>query len=293
VTAVLTVVRPGPLSLVEDLGRPGFANLGVGRSGAADRGALRLANRLTGNAEFSAGIEVTLGGLELTTSKPVLLALTGAPAHPAEPLGAAMNHSFTLLPGDRLRLTTPRTGLRTYLAVRGGLDVTAVLGSRSTDVLAHLGPDRLEAGTELPVGPATGDVPPVDIAPVTAPGDGIVTLDFLPGPRDDWFDPAALVSLVRDSRTVSGDLDRVGIRLEGEPLARAVRTELASEGMVRGAVQVPANGQPIIFAADHPTTGGYPVIGVLTEAASDLAAQLRPGQKVFFRVFRGQNQSHI
>jgi allophanate hydrolase subunit 2 len=102
-----------------------------------------------------------------------------------------------------------------------------------------------------------------------------------------------LVSLVRDSRTVSGDLDRVGIRLEGEPLARAVRTELASEGMVRGAVQVPANGQPIIFAADHPTTGGYPVIGVLTEAASDLAAQLRPGQKVFFRVFRGQNQSHI
>jgi len=270
VTAVLTIVRPGPLSLVQDLGRPGFADLGVGRSGAADRGALQLANRLVGNAESAAGIEVTLGGLVLTTSEPVLLALTGAPAHPAEPLGAAMNQSFTLLPGERLLLGTPRTGLRTYLAVRGGLDVPPVLGSRATDVLAHLGPDRLEAGVELPVGPATGDVPPVDVAPVAASGEGPITLDFLSGPRDDWFGPAALPSL-----------------------ERVVRTELPSEGIVRGAVQVPADGQPIIFSADHPTTGGYPVIGVLTEAASDLAAQLRPGQKVRFSAFRRQGRSHM
>jgi biotin-dependent carboxylase-like uncharacterized protein len=293
VTAVLTIVRPGPLSLVQDLGRPGFADLGVGRSGAADRGALQLANRLVGNAESAAGIEVTLGGLVLTTSEPVLLALTGAPAHPAEPLGAAMNQSFTLLPGERLLLGTPRTGLRTYLAVRGGLDVPPVLGSRATDVLAHLGPDRLEAGVELPVGPATGDVPPVDVAPVAASGEGPITLDFLSGPRDDWFGPAALPSLERDLRTVSADLDRVGIRLRGQPLERVVRTELPSEGIVRGAVQVPADGQPIIFSADHPTTGGYPVIGVLTEAASDLAAQLRPGQKVRFSAFRRQGRSHM
>lgn len=282
-SAVLTIVWPGPLSLVEDLGRPGFADLGVGRSGAADRGALQLANRLVGNRESAAGIEVTLGGIVLTTSEPVLLALTGAPAHPAQPLGAAMNQSFTLLPGHRLRLATPRSGLRTYLSVRGGLEVPSVLGSRSTDILAHLGPDRLEVGTELPVGPPTGDVPPVDVAPVAFPGAGTVALDFWPGPRDDWFTEAASASLEHDVRTVSADLDRVGIRLEGEPLERVVRTELPSEGMVRGAVQVPANGQPIIFAADHPSTGGYPVIGVLTETASDVAAQLRPGQKVFFR----------
>lgn len=292
-SAVLTVVRTGPLSLVEDLGRPGFGALGVGRSGAADRGALRLANRLVGNAESAACIEVTLGGLVLTTSELVLLALTGAPAHPAEPLGAAMNQFFTLRPGARLRLTTPRTGLRSYLAVRGGVDVAPVLGSRSTDVLAHLGPDRLAAGTELPVGPASGDVPPVDVAPVATPGYETVTLDFLPGPRQDWFDPAALASLERDVRTVSTDLDRVGIRLQGDPLERIVADELPSEGMVRGAVQVPPNGQPIVFGADHPSTGGYPVIGVLTEAASDLAAQLRPGQTVRFTAFRHRGTSHM
>ncbi len=293
-SAVLTIVRPGPLSLVEDLGRPGFADLGVGRSGAADRGALALANRLVGNADSAAGIEVTLGGLVLTTSEPVLLSITGAPAHPAEPTGVAMNQSFTLMPGERLRLTTPRTGLRTYLAVRGGLDVPQVLGSRSTDVLARLGPERLHDGARLEVGPRpAGDVPPVDVAPVAALSEGIVVLDCWPGPRDDWFEPAAMASMEHDVRTVSTDLDRVGIRLQGDPLERVVRTELPSEGMVRGGVQVPANGQPIIFAADHPSTGGYPVIAVLTEAASDLAAQLRPGQKVCFRVFLSQGPSHI
>jgi biotin-dependent carboxylase-like uncharacterized protein len=292
-SAVLTVVRPGPLSLVQDLGRPGFADLGVGRSGAADRAALRLANRLVGNAESAAGIEVTLGGLVLTTSEPVLLALTGAAAQPAEPLGAALNQSFSLLVGQHLRLGTPRTGLRTYLAVRGGIDVPQVLGSRSTDILARLGPDRLDAGAELPVGAPTGDVPPVDVAPVAVPGGGTVVLDLLPGPRDDWFAPTALASLEHSVRTVSADLDRVGIRLDGEVLERVVGTELPSEGMVRGALQVPANGQPIIFCADHPTTGGYPVIGVLTEAASDVAAQLRPGQKVIFRAIRRPGRSHM
>ncbi len=292
-SAVLTIVRAGPLSLVEDLGRPGFADLGVGRSGAADRGALRLANRLVGNAESAAGIEVTLGGLVLTTSEPVLLALAGAPAQPVEPLGAAMNQSFSLLPGQRLRLGVPRSGLRTYLAVRGGLDVPPVLGSRSTDVLAHFGPDRLDTGAELPVGTPSGDVPPVDVAPVAAPGQGTVILDLLPGPRDDWFAAGALPSLQLDVRTVSADIDRIGIRLTGAPLDRVVHAELPSEGMVRGAVQVPADGQPIIFCADHPTTGGYPVIGVLTEAASDLGAQLRPGEKVLFRAFRGRGQSHM
>ena len=292
-SAVLTIVRPGVLSLLEDLGRPGFADLGVGRSGAADRGALRLANRLVGNAESAAGIEVTLGGLVLTTSEPVLLALTGAPANPTEPTGAAMNQSFTLRPGERLRLGTPRTGLRTYLAVRGGVDVPPVLGSRSTDVLAHLGPDRVEAGGRTAGRATCGRRPPGRRRARRRTWEGTITLDFLPGPRDDWFSPAALPSLERDVRTVSADLDRVGIRLAGEPLERVVRTELPSEGMVRGAIQVPADGQPIIFSADHPTTGGYPVIGVLTEAASDLAAQLRPGQKVRFSAFRRQGRSHM
>jgi biotin-dependent carboxylase-like uncharacterized protein len=293
VSPVLTVVRPGPLSLVEDLGRPGFADLGVGRSGAADRGALRLANRLVGNAESAAGIEVTLGGLVLTSSEPVLLAVCGAHAHPVEPLGAAVNQAFTLRPGQRLRLASPRTGLRSYLAVRGGVDVAPVLGSRSTDLLSGLGPGRLDVGAELPVGRAAGDVPAVDVAPVATPGAGLIVLDYLPGPRDDWFTASARRSLHDSPRSVSADLDRVGIRLAGDPLERLVRTELPSEGMVRGAVQVPADGQPIIFAADHPSTGGYPVIGVLTEAASDLAAQLRPGQDVLFRAFRARGTSHM
>lgn len=273
----LEVVRPGFTTTVQDRGRPGHAALGVGRSGAADRGSFELANRLVGNPPDAAALEVTLGGLVLRASALTTVAVTGAPC-PVSPGG--QNAPITLWPGDELVLGTASAGLRCYVAVRGGIDVAPVLGSRSTDTLGKLGPPPLAAGMLLPVGPAPRTFPVVDLAPRASLPEAPV-LRVTPGPRRDWFtSPDELLSTVY---TVSPDSDRVGIRLTGPPLSRARHDELPSEACVPGSLQVPPSGRPILFHADHPTTGGYPVIAVVEEADLDVAAQLRPGQTVRFR----------
>ena len=268
----LEVVRPGPLTTVQDAGRHGQAALGVGRSGACDRRAFALANRLVGNPPGTAALEVTFGGLELRAHGDLLVATTGARC------GGPYAAPTRLRDGEVLRLGPPVTGVRTYVAVRGGLDVEPVLGSRSTDVLAALGPPVTAAGDVLPVGPATGPLPLVDVAPVAEPAGDEVVLAVLPGPRRDWFDDDAWTQLVTTPWTVTADSNRVGLRLDGPALSRAVEGELPSEGMVRGAVQVPPSGLPVLFLADCPVTGGYPVIAYVTDDDVDRAAQLRPGQ---------------
>jgi biotin-dependent carboxylase-like uncharacterized protein len=273
----LEVVRPGFTTTVQDLGRPGHAALGVGRSGAADRGSFRLANRLVGNPSGAAALEVTLGGLVLRASGLTTVAVTGALC-PVSPGG--MNAPITLWPGDELALGTASAGLRCYVAVRGGIDVAPVLGSRATDTLGKLGPPPLAPGMLLPVGDAALGFPAADLAPRAAWPEAPV-LRVTPGPRRDWFaSPDQLLSTVY---TVSPDSDRVGIRLTGPPLSRVRHDELPSEACVPGSLQVPPSGRPILFHADHPTTGGYPVIAVVDEDDLDLAAQLRPGQTVRFR----------
>ena len=185
--------------------------------------------------------------------------------------------------GEVLELGVPETGLRTYLAVRGGLDVPSVLGARCTDTLAGLGPPVLRRGTRLPVGVPIGAVPAIDLAPQAAyPAE--MRLRILLGPRDDWFTPEAIAALTGSRYLVTSECDRVGVRLEGAPLSRRVEEELKSEATVRGAVQVPPSGQPILFLADHPVTGGYPVVAVVVEDDLHLVAQARPGQCVSFRV---------
>jgi biotin-dependent carboxylase-like uncharacterized protein len=175
-------------------------------------------------------------------------------------------------------------GLRTYVAVRGGVDVPAVLGSRSTDVLSGLGPAPLAEGAVLPVGDAySGPPPAVEVAPVPAPSTDDLVVRVVPGPRDDWFTPDALTTLFAEPYTVTADSNRVGVRLDGPALTRARDGELPSEGMVTGSVQVPSGGKPIVFLADHPVTGGYPVIGVVLAADLPVLAQARPGQVVRFR----------
>ena len=277
----LEVVAVGALALVEDLGRPGHGASGVGRSGAADRAALRLANRLVANPEGAAGVEVALGGLAVRSTGPVTVALAGAPA-PADVDGVPVGHHalVDLRPGQVLRLGVPPSGLRTYLAVRGGVDVPPVLGSRSTDTLSGLGPARLADGDVLPIGREPVALPLVDVAPVALPPAGTVTLRAVAGPRMDYLaDPG---ELTRTEWVASSRSDRVGIRLDGGRLRRCNDSELASEGMVRGAVQVPPGGQPVVFLADHPVTGGYPVVATVCDADVDLAAQIRPGQGVRF-----------
>ena len=279
----LEIVSPGPGATVQDLGRPGLAHLGVGESGAADRRSLRLANRLVGNSEAAAGIEATFGGLAVRFETNTVVALTGAPCRVSlGGRGAGMYGPLFVRPGDILRLGQPDAGLRTYLAVRGGIDVPTVLGSRSTDTMACLGPPALAEGDRLPVGPASLPLPGVDLAAQPAYPSQL-SLRVVLGPRDDWFTPEAVAALCSTPYVVTPQCNRVGIRLDGTALKRRSTEELKSEGTVTGALQVPPNGQPILFLADHPVTGGYPVIGVVADRDLHLAAQARPGQQVRFR----------
>ena len=280
---MLTVLAAGPLATIQDRGRPGWASIGVTRSGAADRPSADLANRLVGNDADAALVEATAGGLRLRAERTVLVAVTGAPA-PLDVDGrpAPLDAPLTLRAGAVLTLGMPPVGLRSYVAVRGGVDVAAVLGSRSTDTLSGLGPAALAPGDRLQVGGFACDEPVVDVAPVRRPLVAPV-LRILPGPRRDWFDPAAWTALTSEDWLVTADSDRVGLRLSGPELVRQRDDELPSEGLVPGALQVPPDGAPVLFLADHPVTGGYPVLAVVATADLGAAAQLRPGDRLRLR----------
>lgn len=279
----LTVLRPGPLALLQDAGRRGHAADGVGRSGPADRAAHARANRLVGNDAGAPAVEVTLGGLAVRAERDLTVAITGAPA-PADVDGDRAPHDapVPLAAGQILRLRTPRFGIRSYLAVAGGFDVPLVLGSASTDTLAGLGPPAVARGDRLAVGTSRGSGEPPAATPL---GDAVTALRVLFGPRDDWFaDPAVLAT---GEWQVSPQSNRVGLRLDrtdpgGPALHRARLGEIPSEGIVLGAIQVPPSGQPVLFLADHPLTGGYPVIAVVVDDDIDRAGQLRPGQQLRF-----------
>ncbi|WP_018178095.1 biotin-dependent carboxyltransferase family protein [Jongsikchunia kroppenstedtii] len=282
---VLTVTATGPLTTVQDLGRPGYAHLGVPLSGAADRGSLKLANRLVGNDEAAAGLEVTAGGLRLVAPATMLLAVTGAAVDlTVNGVPAAFATAIRLRPGEELALGPSASGLRSYVAVRGGIAVPAVLGSRSTDVLSGLGPPAVASGDGLPVGPSPGSWPSATEAPMALPdNDREVTLWATAGPR--MHRVAGPHLLYRGRWRVDPASNRIGVRLERADDTRAMThpphlDPLPSEPMPLGAVQIPPSGNPVLFLADHPTTGGYPVIAVLTADSVDRAAQLRPGDIV-------------
>ncbi|MFE0748455.1 biotin-dependent carboxyltransferase family protein [Gordonia sp. NPDC058843] len=285
----LTVLTTGPLATIQDAGRPGYADLGVPCSGGADRAALALANRLVGNEESAATVETTLGGLRFRVDADLLVAVTGADTvvrRNGIPAGLAA--AIVLRAGDELALDAPSWGLRNYVAVRGGIDVDPVLGSRSTDTLSGLGPAPLDTGHRLPVGRASGDWPTASSAPADREHPRVVVLECHAGPRADHL--ASSADLGVGTWLVGSESNRVGVRIdraEGstQPLLthRDGATELRSEGIAHGSVQVPPSGRPVIFLADHPVTGGYPVAAVLTATAVDLAAQLVPGSEIRFR----------
>lgn len=310
------MIKPGPLATVQDLGRPGYGHLGVPRSGAADVASLRLANRLVGNPDGAAGIEFTLGRAALRFPAGARVAVTGAPVPltvepAAEEAARNMPHgsAFEVPAGSVLRVGAPPAGVRSYLAVHGGVGVPPVLGSRSADLRSGLGPAALRPGDVLPVGdeqtaamqptvmqpimmqptvmPAAVMQPTVMPAavmqPTVMPAAGeTAVLRVVPGPRDDWFAPDALRELCAGTYVVTPASDRTGLRLDGPALPFAGRGELLSEGVVTGALQVPHGGRPILLLADHPVTGGYPVIATVLSADIGLAAQLRPGGKLRF-----------
>ena len=272
----VTALRASPQVLVTDLGRPGYAHLGVPPSGALDPGALRLANRLVGNPEGAAGLEVLLGGLELRAGVACTVAVTGPPVALHVDGAATDSHAPVHLgAGAVLRLDAPMQGLRSWVALSGGIAVDAELGSRATDLLSGLGPAPLRDGDTLPLGPPDGLPVGADVVVPTAVDDPL-SVPVLLGPRDGWIEDAAR-RLAATSWTVTASSNRIGLRLDGEPLRKRGDTELPSEPVLTGAVQVPANGLPVVFLADHPVTGGYPVVAVVRPAALPALAQARPG----------------
>jgi biotin-dependent carboxylase-like uncharacterized protein len=276
----LVVRRSGPSTTVQDLGRPGLAHLGVPPSGAADAVSLRRANALVGNAAGAAALEATLAGPELLLPVGTVVAVTGGECVPRlDGRPVAWDEPVEAPAGSVLRVGPVRRGVRAYVAVRGGIAVPPVLGSRSGDLLSGLGPPPLRDGDLLPIGSETA-------APGTAARTPLYdepVLRLHRGPRADWLTPGALEALTRGTWSVRPDSNRVGIRLEGPALARAVPGELPSEGVVTGAVQVPPSGGIVVFLADHPVTGGYPVVGIVDGADLPLAAQARPGTRVALR----------
>ena len=296
VSTGLRIASPGLQSLVQDLGRYGHSGLGVSAAGALDRASLRRANRLVGNTPSAAAIETVAGGLTVQAVGDQVLAVTGAPSELAieTPPDAGtdevnrrivpMATPFALLDGETLTLGQPATGFRSYLAVRGGVDAAPVLGSRSTDTMSGIGPAPLAAGDLLAAGGEadSGVVGSPELQP-EYPGAGVTVLDVVPGPRADWFDQAALDSFASQEWSVKPQSNRVGMRLDGVPLQRSRAGELPSEGTVAGALQVPPEGLPVLFLADHPITGGYPVIAVVVDSQLDLAAQVPIGGRIRFR----------
>ena len=292
----LDVLATGLQALFQDLGRHGHAGQGVSASGAMDRAALRAANRLVGNASDAGCIEALLGGLSLRCHGNVVLAVTGTDAV-IDIISASgvrstwpSHQPLALNDGDRLTLAAPRAGIRSYLAVRGGFAVQPVLGSCSTDTLANLGPPPIAAGDVIGIHAVTrgGIVGFAEEAPPELPTAAKeVTLDVVMGPRTDWFTPEAVAWLTRQAWAVTPQSNRVGLRLHGaDALTRSNSAELPSEGTVLGAIQVPPSGQPVLFMADHPLTGGYPVIAAVALHHLDLAGQIPVGATIRFNPIR-------
>ena len=293
----LEVRATGLQALFQDRGRLGQARQGVSVSGAMDQRALQAANRLVGNASDMACVEIAYGGFEFVCRGDAVVAVTGAdgPLTLTRADGAQWPlpryQAIALADGDTVAWGEPHAGIRSYLAVRGGFAIAPVLGSCATDTLARIGPPAVAAGDVLPVravaaGAVVGapETPPDDLPTVQQE----VVLDIVIGPRTDWFTADAIARLCGQSWRVTPQSNRVGIRLAGEePLERSHVSELPSEGTARGSLQVPPSGQPVLFLADHPLTGGYPVIASVATHHLDRAGQIPVNARVRFQPVAG------
>jgi KipI family sensor histidine kinase inhibitor len=281
-------------AMFQDLGRFGQTGQGVSASGALDRSAFNAANRIVGNPANTPTLELTLGGFSFESNIRAVIGLAGAscPVTVRDSTGRSREFGalqpIALEPGDVVTIGHPRTGMRSYLAVRGGFGVAPVLGSAATDTLAVVGPEPVTTGTVLVLQNSEAGLTSVSTDEITAfdlPSAGdVVTLDVVLGPRSDWFTQKCIETLTGQLWLVTPQSSRVGIRLAGEvPLERKDSAELPSEGTATGAIQVPHSGQPVLFLADHPLTGGYPVIGAVAEYHLDLAGQIPINAKIRFR----------
>jgi antagonist of KipI len=283
---LLTVIRPGMLSTVQDRGRWGHQAFGVPVAGPMDDYSHRLANRLTGNADDAAALEVTLMGPELQAEGEVVCAVAGATFElTVDGRPVAMHRAFVVPDGARLRFGHRRAGARATLAVRGGFDLPPVFGSRATSVVSRMGPldgRALAAGDRLPIGVSlqAGVVTPAG-EPLPLPSGG-ARVRVLPGPHDRMFTREAMDVLFTARYVVTPQSNRMGYRLDGPALRHVGGADILSDGTPMGSIQVPASGLPILLMADRQTTGGYAKIATVISADLPLAGQLAPGDWIEF-----------
>lgn len=289
-SGAIEILSVGLPVLFQDLGRAGLASQGISVSGAADRASLKVANRLVGNPVDAAALEIALGGLRFRMHGSGVMALAGAEAPIVVtaanglPIAAPHHQAVALDEGDVVSLGRPAAGMRSYLAFRGGFAVAPVLGSVATDTLAQIGPAAPGAGDVIAIRPApAGALVSSELPPFPMPNkDETIVLDVFMGPRTDWFTNEAVEEFLSQEWSVTPQSSRVGIRLSGQALERRNHGELPSEATVRGAIQVPAGGQPVLFLADHPLTGGYPVIANIAGHHLDLVGQIPVGARIRF-----------
>lgn len=291
---MIEILAAGPLATVQDLGRPGYRRYGIGTSGAMDPLAFRAGNRMLGNPDGAAAIEVTATGFRCRFLRPARFAVTGAAlATTLDDAAIPPWWASSAAAGQILDLSTPRAGMRAYIAVSGGIDVPAVMGSRSTDLKGGFGgfeARSLASGDVLPVGP------PADAREVPDGGFGVrspprgpevgsaapTVVRVIPAAEYGLFTDEALEAFWSRGWTVGADSNRLGLRLAGPALAFTRRVELLSHGLVTGVVQVPPSGQPMIQAMEANTCGGYPKIGVVIGADLWRVGQVRIGGKLRF-----------
>lgn len=285
-------MKPGMMTTVQDLGRWGYQGLGVPVSGPMDLYSHRLANRLLGNEPMAAALEITVMGPELVSDGRVTCAAAGAEIDlSVDGRSMSWNQPFDVPPGGRIRFGARRRGARLTLAVRGGFDVPATLGSRSTHLVSRMGPfggRTLRVGDVLPIGQVQGSIGSVgstgaigSAKPLALP-EGGARLRVVPAVHRDRFTDDAWGLLVRARFIVTPQSNRMGYRLDGPALTHLGNADILSEAMPLGAIQVPASGQPILLLAERATTGGYATIANVISADLPIAGQLAPGEWISF-----------
>lgn len=288
------VISTGPQAIFQDRGRFGFASAGVGTSGSFDQHSAARANNALGNDPNATVVEILLGGFEVEALASTSIVFTGTEAEvmvrtaSGQSKNTTTNTIIDVAVGDRIRIEPAVFGMRAYFSARGGFAVEKTLGSASTDLISQMGPAPLKAGDVIELGQDIADSrwwPKLRQLPIFWTRMPAETLTVVRGPRDNWFTPESLNSFFTQVFTVSNDSNRIGLRMQSSaPIQRRVEGELKSEGMVRGSIQIPPGGHPVVFGPDHPVTGGYPVIAVLTSKSCDRSAQLSPGDKVRFKL---------
>ena len=277
----LEIVTAPPQLLIEDLGRPGYSWMGVTPSGACDQASFRLANRLVGNPQHLAALEILYGPCQIQFHSSAIIAVTGAiQSLTIADRPCSFNYAHLVRRGDTVSLEVPQYGLRSYLAIKGGLYGEPYLGSSSSDTLSGLGPAPLSKGDRVAI--QETDLA-VEIPFELAATDGIsdhFDLTGWWGPRSRHFTRNSISKLANRELIASKDASRIGIRLSGAELSPEPNLHVEPEGILRGFLQAPPSGELVLFLADHPTTGGYPIVGALDPRSTDLAAQIRPGDRV-------------